>query len=514
VTPGRSARALRSTLVVTGLGYAAQALSLVAIPLFLRTVGDGGYGLMVTVMALLGYLGFADAGLSWGSMILIAQSHGRGSRAEIAHIVRHSAVLAAVSGSIVLLAVGAILGAASAGLRLPMFAGHPEADRLVLIGGIQLALSLQFSVVFNIFQGLQQGYWTGIYQGLGRILGLAGAMIAAWFTQSVAVMMLAQLAFVLVGGAAATFHAWRQHPWAFAPGPWRERAQFVSQVRIGAKNFLLQIGRTLGGTAPTLAIGSVLGPAAVPFYTVPTTLLSMFFTPINSWNANMQSAYGEAWESGDKDWVRGAFRISLERALVAGGLGVALFLSLGDRFIRLWTHGRLSMSHGTAASVAAITTMAALVTAGQFLLTGLNRHRRAAIAEICNGVIALVLTTLSVRLWGLGSVGIGVVGAALVTSAWVIRQEVIHRVGDRCLPPTSFVLRSIVASAVGAGAAACASTLGQPEGLVGALLQLAAGGVAGVATYSALAFVLELVALRQVVDVSRRLFHRAASPVP
>ena len=514
MTLGRSTRALRSTLVVTGLGYTAQALSLVAIPLFLRTVGDTGYGLMVTVMALVGYLGFADAGLSWGSMILIAQSHGRGSTSEIAHVVRHSAVLAAVSGSIVIVAVAAIFGAASLGMRLPMFVGHPESDRLILIGGLQLVLALQFSVVYNVFQGLQQGYWTGIYQGLGRILGLAGAMAAAWATRSVAWMMTAQLLFTLLGGLAATVHAWRQHPWAFARGPWRERSQYGAQIRIGAKNFLLQIGRTLGGTAPTLAISSVLGPAAVPFYTVPTTLLSMFYTPVNSWNANMQSAYGEAWESGDKDWVRGAFRLSLERALVVGGLGVALFLALGDRFIRLWTHGRLSMSHGTAASVAAITTIAALVTAGQFLLTGLNRHRKAAIAEICNGVIALVLTVFCVRAWGLGSVGIGVVAASLATSAWVIRQEIVRRVGPRCLPSASFLLRSIVAAVLGAVAAAFVSKAGEPLGLAAALLQLAVGGVAGVAAYCALAFALELVALRQVVDVGRRLFHRPASSVP
>ncbi|HTQ32251.1 MAG TPA: hypothetical protein VMI53_13650, partial [Opitutaceae bacterium] len=101
----RISRALRSTLVVSAFGYTAQALSLVAIPLFLGTVGAEGYGLMVTVMAFMGYLNFADAGLSWGSMILIAQAHGRGSKAEIAHVVRHAMVLAAGSGLVVAVAL-------------------------------------------------------------------------------------------------------------------------------------------------------------------------------------------------------------------------------------------------------------------------------------------------------------------------------------------------------------------------------------------------------------------------
>jgi len=167
-TMDRTGRALRSTLVVSVLGYGAQALSLVAIPLFLKTVGADGYGLMVTVMAFMGYLTFADAGLSWGSMILIAQAQGRDDKTGIAHIIRHSAVLAAGSGAVVLVTLGLILAAAAAGWRLPMFAGHPEADRLLLIAGVQLALNLQFGIVYNLFQGLQESYWAGVYQGGGR----------------------------------------------------------------------------------------------------------------------------------------------------------------------------------------------------------------------------------------------------------------------------------------------------------------------------------------------------------
>src|SRR5579871_2838854 len=204
----RTSRALRSTVVVSAFGYAAQGLSLVAIPLFLSTVGAEGYGLMVTVLAFMGYLNFADAGLSWGSMILIAQAHGRNSKTEIAHIVRHSAVLAAGSGLLVVLAVGVILIAAAFGWRLPMFAHHPEADRLILISGLQLVLNLQFGVVYNLFQGLQEGYWAGFYSGLGRLLGLAGAMAAAWLTHSVAAMMLVQLVFMALAGGAAVIHVW------------------------------------------------------------------------------------------------------------------------------------------------------------------------------------------------------------------------------------------------------------------------------------------------------------------
>src|SRR5271165_4393413 len=104
----RFQRVLRATVIESGFGYAAQALSLVSLPLFLATLGAEGYGLMVTVLAFTGYLNFADAGLSWGSMVLISHAHGQQDREKIAHITRHSAVLAAGSGLVALLFLAAV----------------------------------------------------------------------------------------------------------------------------------------------------------------------------------------------------------------------------------------------------------------------------------------------------------------------------------------------------------------------------------------------------------------------
>jgi O-antigen/teichoic acid export membrane protein len=504
----RTSRALHSTMVVSIFGYSCQALNFFAIPLYLVTLHADGYGLMVTVMAFMGYLGFADAGLSWGSMILIAQANGRNSQTEIAHIVRHSAVLAVGSGLIVALAVGLDFLAAGFGWRLPMFAHHPEADHLVLIAGAQLALTLQFSVFYNLFQGLQEGYWTGFYQGLGRLVALAATMAAAWMTHSVATVMLVQLVFTAASGVAAAVHAWRLHPWAFTAGSWIDRAQYRAQLRIGAKNFLLQIGRTLGGTAPTLGISSIFGPASVPLYTVPSTLLAMFFTPINSWNSNMQSAYGEAWTSGDKDWTRGAFKRSLERALIFGGLGVALFLALGNPFIRLWTHDRLWLSPAMAASVSGIVVMGSLLAAGQYLLTGLNRHRNAAMAEIANGLLSLLLVVLAIRWLGLGAVGAGVFCSACATSAWVLRREIKAQLGSKCFPPGLFMLKAGLAIATGAAAAMLAAHAGGGGTAFATAIHLALAAATGAAGYVVAAFALKLVATGEAVAIGRQLRQR------
>lgn len=511
MTRDREHRALRTTVVASTFGYLAQALSLVAIPLFLGTLGASGYGLMVTVMAFMGYLCFADAGLSWGSMILIAQAHGRDGKTEIAHIIRHSAVLAIGSGGVVALALGVLSLAASAGWRLPMFAAYPEADRLILIAGVQLALTLQFSVFYNLFQGLQEGHWTGIYQGMSRVLGLGGGMIAAWLTHDVGTVMLVQLALTVLCGITAAGHARHRHPWAFAAGSWTDWAQYQAQLRIGAKNFLLQIGRTLSGTAPTLAISSILGPAMVPLYTVPTTLLTLFFTPLNSWNGSLQCAYGEAWTGGAREWVRSAFRKTIERTLLLGGAGVALFLVLGDPFVRFWTQQRLQIDAATALSVSAIVMLTALLAAAQFLLAALNRHRQAGLAEVANGLIAILLVGLAVRWIGLGGVGVGVVAAAFLTSGWVLHREVHRQLGTGSFPPTSFFLKIVFAIAAGIVAARLAGEANFGGDSHAVLLQLALGAALGLAGFFSVAAALKLVAFDHAVAFGRSLKLRFTS---
>jgi O-antigen/teichoic acid export membrane protein len=509
----RSHRAFDTTVVVSAFSYAAMGLSLFSIPIYLTTLGTEGYGLMVTVMATMGYFSFADAGLSWGSMILVAQASGRGNKAEIAHIVRHSMVLAAGSGLVVLLGLGGVLACAGAGWRLPMFAHHPEADRLLVIAAIQVALNLQFSAFYNLLNGLQEGYLTGIYQGLGRILGVAGSMLVAWRTRSVAAVMLVQFGFMAATGAAAVVHVWLRHPWVFGRGSWVDPVQYRAQLRIGAKNLLLQVGRTLVGTAPTMGISSIVGPAAVPFFTVPTTLLTVFFVPVNSWNASMQSAYGEAWTSGSREWTRGAFRKSLERTLLVGGLGVALFFALGDPFIRVWTHSRLWLDPAMAASVAAIVVVGALVTCGEYLLTGLNRHRRAAVAELANGLCALVLAASAVRWIGYEAVGAGTTVAALITSVWVLRREIHGQLGSGCFPQASFVARICAAAAVTFMAAFWAGRSVAPGDFRVAIIRLAIGGLAGLAVFIPAAFVFKLVGANEAAAVRRRLV-RYIAPLP
>ena len=97
----RLRKAVRATLVIQLFSVAGAAMSVITVSLYLQWLGTERYGLMLTAFACAGYLMFSDAGLSWASMLLIAQAHGREDRAEIARIVRNSFTLASLSALLV-----------------------------------------------------------------------------------------------------------------------------------------------------------------------------------------------------------------------------------------------------------------------------------------------------------------------------------------------------------------------------------------------------------------------------
>lgn len=74
-------------------------------------------------------------------------------------------------------------------------------------------------------------------------------------------------------------------------------------------------------------------------------------------------------------------------------------------------------------SVLAIVISGSLLGAFRFSLTGMNRHRTAGMSELACGVLSLLLTSLTVHIFGFAWVGFGVLAAVLTTSGWILPRE-------------------------------------------------------------------------------------------
>ena len=498
----RLKRATRATIFAQAFNWAGLLLSLFTIPLYLEWLGQERYGVFLTGVAFGSYLMFTDVGLTWGSMLLIAQANGRDDRSEIQSIVRTSFSLASLSaGVVVATTVSCYWLLTSSDLLSRWFPLHPESPGLLLAVGASVVCNQLIAPVYNVFNGLQETHLSAIYQGSARILGSLSALAVANVGAALGWVLAANVLAATVLGALATLHCCHRHPWAFRRGPFWVSADVRRHLRTGGKTFGMQVGNVMWVTAPVVSISTFAGAHLVPFFSVPMSLLNAPLGALNSLNASMQAGYGEAMGRGEREWIARTVQRILQQVLALLGLLGCGFLLLANNFVRLWTSGKIELEDRMLVAVLAIGCTSALTGVFRFTLTGINQHRRAAMSELMCGVLALLLGSLFVWRFGYQSIGLAVILATGLTSGWMLPRELRRALGksNGFWPDEGFITRlaMTVCCTSLAGWAALAGSATLPP-LVGILLV----GLTCLAVFLVLSgFLLQpqVVALRQVI---------------
>jgi O-antigen/teichoic acid export membrane protein len=416
-------KAAKSALVGQAFNWAGLLLSLATVPLYLRWLGQERYGVLLTGLAFASYLMFSDAGLTWASMLLIAQANGRGDRNTIAAILRNSFSLAACSALLASAIVATAFWVLKRQHPIAWLPHQPEFPGLLLAIGVSVVGNLCLSPFYNLFIGMQEAHLAAIYQGSGRLSGTLAAVVVASTGVPLGWVFAGNVAGALGAGLLAAVHCRRRHAWAFQSGSIWEKAQIRLQLRTGAKSIIMQAGNVFWGSAPVLAISSAAGPQFVPLFSIPMTLLNAPLGVLSSFSANLQPGYGEAMGRGETQWVADTVRRILRQVIVVVGLLTCGFLLLAAPFVRVWTGGRIELEPKMLASVLAIAVVGAVLSVFRFALTGINRHRLASISDLLCGALAIGLSVLAVRRFGHAFIGLGIVAAAGLTSGWVLPVE-------------------------------------------------------------------------------------------
>jgi O-antigen/teichoic acid export membrane protein len=446
---GRLRNIVAATIAQQGLQIAVTIVSLVAVPLYLAHLGPERYGLFLTAQVWASYLRFGTVGISQSTMILVSHASADDDPRHLSTIVRTSLLLSALAACAAFsVSLCAMLALRSDALASTLKLTHPEAPGLVLAIGFQVACSLTFSTFYDVLIGLQRASIATVLQGTGHIAGqLVGLGVVVHGGSVGQVTTAGALASVAVGFVCVAL-TWRAHPKAFAAGR-VTREQIVLQLRTGTKSLGLQLGATLAGTAPTLALATVAGPAAVPFFAVPARLLSMGTGIVNSFAALTQPAFGEAYARGDLAWVRSTLSELSEKTLLAMSLATAVLVGLGGAVVSAWTVGKLNVSPAMLTSVALAGGVATVIGPMKFLLAGINQHRWAAVTEVANGVLAMLFSFIAVRVLGPDWVGFGIFVAAACTSLWSLPALAKLQLGMERVMPSAVQLLKMALCALG-----------------------------------------------------------------
>ena len=404
---------LKRLLINTGSNVAqlviSMAVTFLMAPFYLDMMGHHDYGLREMVLALIGYMGMMDLGMRPTVSRFASMHNAHGDRAQLIRVYATSLVFMILIG--ILLAVFFWLWA----WWLPGILREDEGSEtrkyalFLMIIGIQVMFAFPRFVAESFLEGLQRYYLKNVINISGTIaiaivsyLYMTPENALLLFTGLSAAIALAKLIlFCLMltpAQVGAIYPDLRQFRWP----------QLREMLQFGLKSFIQGAAQKVETMSDRLVIGALLGPAMVPIYTIPFTLVGY----VNSITMTLSHAFMPLFSDpnarGQAHRIKRVYLLSskvLVGLVLPMGAGVCL---VGGSFIAVWMKGQFDPE-----TVNAIILLLALYIvvpklnpfASRFL-TAINEHgifaRVAPVAALAN---------LGLSVWAVTE--IGVVGAAL-----------------------------------------------------------------------------------------------------
>lgn len=404
-------------------------ITFVMTPVYVRELGNYDYGISEMILSLVGYFGLIDMGLRPTISRFTAFFRGGKEPEKSEALFTTSFVLMSLVGVV----IGAILIGWSfvAPEKLAPEGGSPARYALVLqLFALQVLLAcprysmestfegqLQYSLKNNVIIFHTIASAVALYYMLPHYDPL---LLLCWANIAQAVSKLIIFLWVL---ATPAYGSNRLSPARFS---WNLAKEMY---RFGFKAFVQGIASRIETKADVLVIGSVIGPQAVVFYSIPQALSSRIRELVQVLSHVMMPAFAELHSAGKKDRIVDVFMISSRLIVgVLGLLGGGIVL-LGGEFIRLWM-GPEYAERGQVVlwCLVAYVSLSYLIPLESRYLTAINRHGILAKITIVRAILNITSSLVLVNFMGVVGVALGSVIATALTAP-VIWASVFKHLG-------------------------------------------------------------------------------------
>lgn len=387
------------------------AIKLVWIPLLVSLLGDLGYGMWVTLLAVVGWLGILELGLPTALVNPLTASLSAGDRRRINELVS--------TATLCLVLVTAIaLPVACSVFWISNF--HAWESSLIAIALVVLGLPLRIASAVAL--SAQRNYLISVTETSAAVAALFATWVLSLFGRGDIVgIVIVVFGFVLVSRAVLWHLVMRQVGRDVLPSVRGASASVLGDLAPDAARFLF------GGFAeaivlhtPAIALALMAGPADVAKFFVPYQIFFGVFTFFNAAVHPLWPAYAEAFSSGDRDWIRASHRRVMRRCFIGASLvfSVLAFLMpwLATEWARLDEAPPAVLPWLFALHFTQWTCNYAFVV----VVTGLGMIRRRLESVVMLSGVTLILTPLGIAGFGVVGGGAAVAIAMATTQTWFL----------------------------------------------------------------------------------------------
>lgn len=418
----RSVRVLRNVVTNYLRFFAGGLLGMVITPVMVHALGDGDYGLWVTVFSLTGYFGLIDQGIRPSLVRFVSRDHARGDRDGLSRVLSSALALFTVAG---LLTIGVtFVVAANFDHWFVIEASHRQLVReVVLIAGASVALGFPLGVFGATLSGLQRydlGNGIGIAVNVLRaivfiaVLRLGGGLLElAW----------ASLVLNLLGHVLTMIFVLRLLPGVrydvrhVTPEALRAIGSYGGLAFIGA------LASSLAFQTDALVITAFITAAAVTPFALAAGLVENVRALVYSATFVLSPTASELETRGETDKLHAMLLAGAKYSVLLSWPVLFGLMVFGENFLVTWVGPAYATSepwlrifalHGPQASagqilflLAAPTLLALPQSTASALLFGVSRHHGVVAISIANALLNLGLSLWWARPLGLLGVALG-----------------------------------------------------------------------------------------------------------
>lgn len=390
------------------------AIQLVSVPLFLHYWGVELYGEWLILSAIPAYLSLSDIGFASVAANDMTMRVAKGDQ--------QGALVVYQSIWIFICAVSLLIGCFVWGLIF-----YFPVDTLFSLSHISAEQTSQvlFVLMLYVLVGLQGGVLSAGYRAAGhyaygailnntvRLVEWLISMLVLALGGGVLVVAMAILIVRLLGTVVLWITLRMQTPWlslGFHSAS-LQTIRILFKPAIAFMAFPLGLAFSLQGMV--LAIGMLLGPAAVAIFSAYRTLTRLLVQMITMLNQSVWPEISAAYGAGKMDVVTKLHRKGSSVTFWIALASVVGIWQMGEWIIGVWTHHAFQKHHVLLALLLATTFLNVLWQTSWVVLMATNMHQKISIMFIASAAGGLAISTLLIPQMGINGAGVALVIAEL-----------------------------------------------------------------------------------------------------
>jgi O-antigen/teichoic acid export membrane protein len=418
----RSVRVLRNILTNYLRFFSAGVIGFVLTPLMVHALGDGGYGLWVTIFSLTGYFGLIDQGIRPSLVRYVSRDHTRGDREGLSRTLSSATVLYAAAGLVVFALTAIVALTCDRWFHLNP-AQVATARGVVILSGSSLALGLPLGVFGAALSGLQR-YDVANTIGIGiNVVRAIAFVVVLRFHGGLLGLAWAALVTNLLGHVLSVVALMRLLPGVPITPRFVDRAHLGLIGSYSGFAFIGALAASIAFQTDALVITTFIGAAFVTPFALAAGLVDNARWLVQSAAHVLSPAASELDTLGERDKLHAMVLAGSKYSILVSWPVLLGLIVFGDNLIRTWVGeryvtveplARVLSAHGPSASAAqilillAIPTMIALPqTSAASILYGVGKHRGVVALSILNALLNLGLSILWVGPFGIAGVALG-----------------------------------------------------------------------------------------------------------